>query len=59
MYFEKNSINVLRMPTYHSVGGTVHTCTKNKIKPKGSVDSVETIIGCYLITRKWKKYILN
>jgi hypothetical protein len=52
MYFEKNSINVLRMPTYHSVGGTVHTCTKNKIKPKGSVDSVETIIGCYLITRK-------
>jgi hypothetical protein len=49
---EKCYIDVLQMPTYQSVGGAVQNCTKNEIKPKGNVDSVETVIGFYII--KWK-----
>jgi hypothetical protein len=52
MYFENKNIEALLMRTYQSVGGAVQNCTMSKIKPKGSVDSVETTTGFYLI--KWK-----
>jgi hypothetical protein len=48
----KNYIDVLRTPTYQSVGEVVQNGTKNEIKLKSSVESVETNVNFYLITRK-------
>jgi len=58
VYFENKNVEALLMRTYQSVGGAVQNCTKNKIKPKDSVDSVETTIGFYLIKWNWKNTFL-